>query len=491
VERKNVLLIISDQHRQDAMSFRCKGIVKTPNMDRLFSRGVTFDKAVSPAPLCGPARASIFSGLYPHQARGILEEEDLGARDEMDCGILTDMMINSTSLREQPLLTAPFKDENYYTAYAGKWHLGNDIITNWFDSAWGYDNTQYTDWLAENNLPEKGWSLKEPEVRSHRNPPMSVPRTKPSPVKGEDFNDAWITDLALNYLRERPEDKPFFVSCGFNGPHPPFMIPEPWYSMYDPDEIPEPENFFPCEGEPDCKKESFYRQLWKDHGDDWDAWKKSVAVYYGFVSYIDHQIGRLLEELENQGVLDDTLIIYTSDHGEMLGQHGLWHKMQAYEESFRVPLLFSAPWLAQGARSSATASLLDIAPTILGQQGFSVPESYEGRDLSPWLNNPEQRDDRTYLFGEQKPLGPFHKEVSWRMVTDNRYKLIWNCHDKTELYDLERDPSEKNNLSGTAACSDIEKRLGNELQDWMIRTEDPLREDFLKRQPDCILNGKV
>lgn len=476
--KKNVLLIISDQHRQEAMSCRGNGIVKTPNMDRLFDRGVQFNRAVSPAPLCGPARTSIFSGLYPHQARGILEEEALGARDDMKCGVLRDMMINSSSIREEPLLTNPFKKSGYYTAYAGKWHLGNDIINNWFDNAWGYDNSQYTDWLKEKDLPEYGWPLKDMSVRSSRNPPMSIPKTKQSPIKGEEYNDAWITDLCLDYLQERPQEDPFFICCGFNGPHPPFMIPEPWYSLYDPEDIPEPENFGPSQGEPACKKNSFYRQLWNDHGTDWTNWKKSVAVYYGFVSYIDHQIGRLIQKLEDQGVLDETLIIYTSDHGEMLGQHGLWHKMQAYEESLRVPLLFSAPWIAQQKNSSASASLLDIAPTIMGQAGFEIPASYEGRDLSSWLSQPDKTDDRQFVFSEQHPLGEFHKEVSWRMIHDRKYKYIWNRNDLAELYNLEEDPKELNNLSGQTHHEETEKFLKSELLKWMKETEDSLVDDI-------------
>lgn len=486
MDKKNVLLIISDQHRQSAMSFRGNGIVQTPHMDNLFRRGVHFDKALSPAPLCGPARCSLFTSLYPHQARGILEQEDLGARDDLAWGVETDMLLNSTSLREDPLLTKPFKECGYYTGYAGKWHLGNDILPDWFDNSYGCDNKQYTDWLKKQNLPERGWSLNDFEVRSHRQPPMSIPHTKVSPVKGEEYNDAWITDIALNYLKERPKDKPFFIGCGFNGPHPPFMIPEPWYSMYNEEDIEEPENFHPSDGEPDCKETSFYRQLWNDHGNDWKSWKKSMAVYYGFISYIDHQIGRLINELDEQGVLEDTLIIYTSDHGEMLGSHGLWHKMQAYEESLRVPLLFSAPWLAQGQRSETAATLLDIAPTILTQNNFSVPDSYEGTDLSPWLMEKAPENTETYLFSEQKPLGQFHKETDWRMVTDNQLKLIWNRGDKWELYDLEKDLSENINLSGNIEYSQSETRLREKLTIWMQQTDDSL-------YPECrkALEGKL
>ncbi|NQT58094.1 MAG: sulfatase-like hydrolase/transferase [Bacteroidetes bacterium] len=469
----NILLIIADQHRQDCLGFAGKAPVKTPNIDRLQKNGISFDNAITPCPLCGPARASLFTSLYSHQAKGILEEEALGARDYMEAGIETDMMINTTSLREPPLLTNALKKGGYYTAYAGKWHLGNDIITDWFEDAHGFDNQDYVRWLTHNGLPETGWPLKDPEVRSRRVPHMSIPKTKVNPVKPEKVNDSWITDIALGYLKERPADKPFFITCGFNGPHPPFMIPEPWYSMYSPDDIPEPPNFHPSDGEPESKKDSFYRQLWLDHGDNWEAWKKSVAVYYGFVSFIDHQVGRLLDELDSQGIFNNTMVIYTSDHGEMLGQHGLWHKMQAYEESLKVPLIISSPTIQGDKCSIEGASLLDIPPTILRAANLECPEVYEGIDLLG--NHTEQKNTTTRdLFSEHKPLGPFHGEKEWRMVTDGRYKYIWNRDDRQELYDLKEDPYEMENLEDKQEYQIQAATLHEKLINWMDNTADPL-----------------
>ena len=470
---QNILLIIADQHRQDCLGFNGRTLVETPNIDRLQKSGISFDDTITPCPLCGPARASLFTSLYSHQARGILEEEKLGARDKMEVGMVTDMMINTTSLLEPPLLTNALKKAGYYTAYAGKWHLGNDIIKDWFEDAHGYDNRDYMTWLAEKGLPETGWPLKDPDLRSQRIPHMSIPKTKVSPVKPEEFNDAWITDIALGYLRERPADRRFFITCGFNGPHPPFMIPEPWFSMYSPEDIPEPTNFHPPEGEPESKKESFYRQLWLDHGDNWETWKKSVAVYYGFVSYIDHQVGRLLDELDRQDIFENTMVIYSSDHGEMLGQHGLWHKMQAYEESLKVPLVISSPTIQQDSRSLEGASLLDISPTILGAANLEYPEVYEGIDLLADRNRGKETSPR-YLFSEQKPLGPFHGEKEWRMATDGRYKYIWNRDDRPELYDLEQDPYELQNLEDQQEHQIQLTTLRKKLKNWMKDTTDPL-----------------
>ncbi|MBT3274109.1 MAG: sulfatase-like hydrolase/transferase, partial [Spirochaetales bacterium] len=436
---QNILLIMSDQQRTDTLGFTGKTVCETPNIDALAAHGVSFDNAVTPCPLCGPARVSIFTGLYPHQASGVLLEDGLGVRGKDGAGLETDMMINDSSLRETPHLTNLLKDAGYYTGYAGKWHLGNDIIGNWFEDYFGEDNQQYLDWLAENNLPD-AWPLSDMEVRSTRVPHMSIPRTKVNDAPPEQMNDAWIADHCIRRIENRPKEKPFFICCGFNGPHPPFKIPEPYFSMYNPDDVPEPLNFLPEKDKPASKENSFYRQLWRDNGDSWASWRKSVAVYWGFCSFIDHQVGRLVECLKQEQAYEDTLVIYCSDHGEMLGQHGLWHKMQAYEESLRVPMIFSQPTWNYAVRSSALVSLLDIPSTILSAAGLDIPESYQGIDLCRGIFDEDWVPDRNYLYSEQKPLGAFHGEVDWRMITDNRWKYIWNNGDINELFDLSVDP---------------------------------------------------
>jgi arylsulfatase A-like enzyme len=474
VSKRNILLIIADQHRADTVGFTGHSACKTPHLDRMVREGISFDRAVCAAPLCGPSRANIFAGLYAHQARGVLLSDDLGARGEMYVpGVVSDMMINDSSLREDPVLTTLLKAEGYYTAYAGKWHLGADVIENWFDRCWGHENRQYIQWLEENNYPDC-WPLHDNEVRTKREPHMSIPVTKPNMIDPGIANDAWIADIAIKFLKERPGEKPFFVVCGFNGPHPPFKIPEPYYSMYDSEPIPEPANFRPGAGEPLCKERSFYRTLWKDHGSEWERWKKTVAVYRGFATYIDHQVGRLLDCLEDEGKLDETMVIYCSDHGEMLGQHGLWHKMQAYEESLRVPLVIRAPWIASKRRSNAPASLIDLAPTILSAAGITSPSNYEGSDLSVTFDGGDEIPGREYVFSEHAPLGTFHGETDWRMVTDNRFKYIWNRADRDELYDLLNDPDELSNLAADSKETETQVRLRHELILWMQRTRDPL-----------------
>ena len=482
MKKKHIVLIIADQMRADALGHIGSGKVQTPHIDRLADRGCSFTRAVTPAPICGPARCSMFTGLYPHQAVGVLLEDKLGVRtpEEKPLGVPTDMMLNDSSLKEPPLLTGLLREAGYHTAYAGKWHLGNDCIHNWFDEAFGYDNQDYLRYLEASGLPAGGWPLTDPEVKSSRIPHMSIPRPKENPLLPHQCNDAWIADIARGYITGRPQDKPLFLVCGFNGPHPPFKIPEPYFSMYDPEDYSEPENFLPAEDEPDCKRSSFYRTLWKDHGTDWSAWKKSAAVYHGFCTQIDDQVGRITASLDEEGMLDDTFVIFTSDHGEQLGQHGLWHKMQPYEESLRVPLVMSVSADGNtGARLSGPASLLDIPSTILAYAGCPIPETYGGIDLF----DPKPENDDRLLFSEQENLGRFHHECDWRMVTDGRWKYVLNIGDRNELYDLQKDPGEMRNLVTSDEAAPVRRRLASALAAWMETTGDPHFSDHGALEP--------
>ncbi len=482
----NILLIITDQQRTETLGFRGQTPCQTPNMDRIAREGISFDNAICTSPLCLPARASVFTGKYPHQIN---------------------MLRNSDTLHEPPVLTDRLRAHNYHTAYAGKWHLepggapkamrdnlkalGLDglesaqvpafedlMISKWFEKAYGYRTADYSDWCEEIGIPDS-WPVSDPDVRTHRKPSMTIPKTKRQDIIPEQTFDAWVTDIALDYLRNRPPDDPFFVVAGYFGPHPPFLIPEPYYSMYSPEDIPEPANFGPQPNQPQANTTSYYHRLFQDHGDDWENWKKSMAVYWGYCTMMDDLVGKLLAELEAQQILDDTLVIFISDHGELLGSHGLWQKMMPYEEALRVPMLMRLPGeISPGIRSQANVSLIDIAPTILSLIGEPVPDDMVGRDLSPCFADAGEFQTDAYRFAEHQPLGDWHQTVEWRLVTDNRYKYVWNQGDLDELYDLEADPAEINNLINDPAHAAELNRLQTRLFEWMLETRDPILKPF-------------
>ncbi len=461
----NILLILTDQQRVDTLGFMGRTPCRTPNMDRLAREGISFDRALTPSPLCGPARAALFTGLYPHQ---------------------TGMMDNGSRLDVEPVVSNALRERGYHLDYVGKWHLDieGDVVSAWFDRAIG-NSLAYKDfeaWCRENDQME-AMILNDRDLRTHRSPHMTRPHTKVMPLDPSTTHEAWLTDFSLDYLATRPADRPFFMVLSYQGPHPPFKIPEPYYSMYDPEAIPEPPNFpqggRPLPGKPLANTTSYFHQIWLDHGDSWDAWKKSVAVYWGFVTMIDDQIGRLLQAVEEQGILDDTLIVFTTDHGEFLGNQGLWQKMMPYEEAIRVPLIMRyPPRIRAGLRSQAVVSLVDIMPTIMSVVGESVPQNILGRDLSPAFQDGAEFQGDAYRFSEQQPHGEWHQAVAWRLVTNSRYKYVWNQGDLDELYDLREDPHELRNRIHSPGAQDVVERLQTRLLAWMVETEDPLLQSF-------------
>jgi arylsulfatase A-like enzyme len=486
----NILLVMSDQQRTDTLGFRGQTPCRTPNMDRIAREGISFDQALCASPLCMPSRAAIFSGKYPHQL---------------------DLLTNSGTLQEPPILTDVLRRSGYYTAYAGKWHLeppgqpkaflgrekelgldqvhggevapkGERIVDRWFDRAEGQESYDYSVWCEDNGLPD-GWPVSDPDVRTHRLPSMSIPRPKRQEMDPEHTYDSWVTNIALRFLRERPKEKPFFLVSSYFGPHPPFLIPEPYYSMYDPVDIPEPPNFGPQPDRPRANLTSYYHQLWKDHGESWDSWKKSTAVYWGYCTLIDDLLGKLLRALGEENILDETLVIYLSDHGEMLGSHGLWQKMVPYEESIRVPLLMRLPGvIGAGIRSQANVSLIDLVPTLLASTAQTNPADMMGRDLTPAFQNAGEFQQDAYRFSEHKPLGDWHNSVEWRLVTDNRLKYVWNQGDLDELYDLDNDPYELANLIADPEYAGDLNRVKNRLEQWMSETGDPLLNEFRQQR---------
>ncbi|WP_295811235.1 sulfatase-like hydrolase/transferase [uncultured Nitratireductor sp.] len=457
IDRPNVLFIISDQQRPDTMGWRGQTPCRTPSMDRLAAEGISFDRAMTPCPLCLPARAATFTGLYPHENQ---------------------MLDNKTSALRECQLLETFREGGYEVNYAGKWHLGHDNIDLFTDRNAGDSTKAYTEWCLAQGLKD-GWTFNDPRVRTHRKPSMSTPLALEQDLPVDKTNDAYIADIAIGHLQTRDRSRPFFQVCSFNGPHPPFVVPEPYFSMYDPMAATCPANFGPQPGEPDANKTSYYRQLFLDHGEDFDSWRKSYAVYWGFTTLIDDQMGRLLRELEAQDILDDTIVLFMSDHGENLGAHGLWHKMVAYEESIRVPLVMRLPAVIRGGqRSCAPVTQLDIAPTLAGLCGLPGRPEWRGIDLSKLLAGEDTILEDRPLFGLHKPLGEWMQAVPWRMVTHRNFKYVWNRGDRDELFDLNADPFETTNGIDDPGLDDVLGRLQRMLEDFMRETDDPYLAEF-------------
>lgn len=456
-KRPNILIFIADQQRNDTLGFMGATPCRTPNIDALATDGVSFDRAITPSPLCLPARAAMFTGLYPHQNH---------------------MQDNPTSALETCTLLDTLRANDYRVDYAGKWHMGSGNLDQFTDRNEGDDTSIYSQWCLDQGLVD-GWTFNHPECRTHRKPSMSIPKASKLDMPVEKTNDAFIADIAIDMLKTRDRNHPFCLVCGFNGPHPPFKIPEPYFGMYELESVAAPANFGPQAGEPDANRASYYRSLFNDHGADFDEWRASYAVYWGFTSLIDTMTGRVLQALDEERLSEDTIVLYVSDHGEMLGAHGLWHKMVAYEEAIRVPMILRYPGaVTSGLRLDTPASLIDVTPTLLSLADLPVPEQVEGMDLSSELNGATGSFDKRTLFCEHKPLGPWMQAVDWRMAQADGLKYVWNRDDRDELYDLKTDPFETRNAIDRPEFGTVLSGLRRDLGRWMADTRDPLLDAF-------------
>ncbi len=470
----NVLLFMTDQQRWDTLGSTGRTPCRTPNLDRLSRAGVTFDRCLTPDPICCPARAALFTGRYPH-ATGVGNNRELPL--------------------ERPALPEVFHQAGYHVAYAGKWHLGHGRAQAGFHAFAGERGREYKQWLEAHNF-EDTYPYGRPEFSFFFNGEgrnrISSPHTAPQPGLTETTFDTWVANRALEHLETRPLDRPFFHVCSFHGPHPVFSVPEPYYSLYDPAAVPEPANFAdPMDGKPAFQRRSIWHGAAKAHGTTWEPWRRSMAVYWGYITLLDELIGRVLGRLESLGLADDTIVVMTADHGELMGSHGLFQKSSMYEEALRVPLIIRAPRLvpaaAGGRRIVAPVSLTDLAPTLLGLTGLGdlgtrLLEPH-GRDLSTWLAGQEpvppaflgSGDDPAAgaVFSEYKPYqGEGMTDI--RCIIGPRYKYAWNRDDRDELYDTWADPLELHNRAGDPALGEVRRALRQRLLAWMQQTDDPL-----------------
>lgn len=471
--KPNVVIMLSDNQRWDAVGRHEGTACQTPTLDRIAREGVYFSRLRCSSPICSPARAAFFTGYEPHQAG--MPHLPSATPSTAGSAITAEMQIT------KPAFTQRLRELGYKAYMAGKWHLGRHNVRDYFDYAGGSDEygKDYGEWCRQNGLPEGRIFNREGvnPYRSQRPPGMSIPLPGLSDMPpGTDW-DAWTVDIALKFLDQVDAEQPFVLVCNTRGPHQPLVVQPEYFDMYDPSQIPEPPNFRPTKGEPGFLKDSYFRQLWSDFGTDFDAWRKSIAVYWGLTTYIDSLFGKVVDKLQQRGLLDNTLVVMSSDHGDMGGQHGLMHKEAPYEENLRVPLAMRLPGtIAPNSVVTNDISQIDIAPTIMGILGLDPDSNWEGENLLPYvsdLRSPARRD----CFSQYN-LGPdwkFHGVENWRLLVRHPWKYVYHEFSSPELYNLEVDPFELENVSGKGAEEKrVERELSQATLEWMERTGDPL-----------------
>ena len=469
-KRKNVILILSDQQRKDTIAAYGEGlcdIVKTPNIDQLAAEGMKFNNAYTTSAICAPARASVMTGLYPHK-HGVIDN-------------FTDIVEGT------PLLGECMRDAGYFCGYAGKWH----VSPNKTPEECGFHEGK----------PFMGYAFPGSQVFPHlifNQPPDNKPNYYEEYLKEEGFENI---DVSHGFLGDNPalqiqemfckhegpiestieyfvaqetnriidmakdQDKPFFIWSNFWGPHSPSIVPEPYYSMYDPKSIPEHPSY--CDTFED-KPYGYYlsEKMWGLGNYGWEGFQEIIARYLGHCTMIDDMVGMIVDKLKAEGLYDDTIIIYSADHGDCLGAHKLIEKGAfTFEEIYHIPMVVKG---AGTKDNDSFVTLQELMPTILDIAG--APQPVDGESILPLMMGEKEDNGRTEVFGE------YHNHfyiARQRMVRDHDYQLTFNESEKGELYDLKKDPYQLHNVAYDPAYADIKKQYMDKLGKHLKATNDP------------------
>ena len=430
--RPNVLFLMSDQHSRAVAGCYGHDVVQTPNLDRLADGGVVYENAFCASPLCGPSRVAWITGTHPH-TNGVITHNNVRHRS----GKSYRVAINP----ETPSLVDCLRRGGYQTMGAGFMHADQHVDSDNRFAALGFESygitpQSYPQIVGEEVSRRYNSAGIVSEMWEHR---YRNVEGEPFPYDEEKMFDSLVAADCRNFLSRRDPDRPFFLYAGFRAPHPPWCAPTRFHELYDPNAIGELPNYnvtFRDKPRRVVERINYY-ELWNLPE---DMIRRSIAAYYGFVSYTDYCIGRLIAAIEDAGLREDTLIVYASDHGEMLYKNGICEKHSFFEDAVRIPLIFSHPNVVPaGERSDALVSNIDILPTILAMAGVETPGLVEGKDLYPTFTGESVQD---HIYAEY-----YHSLDPSRMVRDDRYKYIHTEEDICELYDLRNDPLEQINLA--------------------------------------------
>ena len=433
-DRPNVLFILADQWRWSAFQHAGDPNVRTPNFDRLAAQGALFTRTYAANPVCTPNRSSILTGRFPHQHR---------------------MTINSIMLPpSERCLAEPFEQAGYATHYVGKWHMDGPDKPGFVPRGWR----------------RRGFRTFEGFNRGHRYPTGAQYFSDDGKlIEPDEYEPHYQASLAMDFMR-RQREIPFFCFLSWGPPHMPYRPPKEW-ARHDPKKL-----------------------IWRpnvpatDRADTQAA--RDLAGYYGLCESLDHELGRVLEFLEQSKLAEKTLVVFTSDHGDMHHSHGLLHKSKPEEESLHIPLSMRWPGRIRADQKIETlASTVDLMPTISSLCGFKPPRPVAGRNLSSAvLGGAAPKVESVYAEGSMRVGEPgFIVEADdpanqtgtgggreWRALVTQTHKLVMRAPGEVAaLFDLERDPYEMKNLAAESQAKALRQKLLGELQDWGRRTGDP------------------
>ncbi|MFR9708118.1 sulfatase [Paenibacillus sp. MB22_1] len=501
-ERPNILFIHTDQQRADSLGCYGNTVIRTPNLDQLAASGTLFENAHCTHPLCMPSRATLLTGRYMHAHRLYRNGIPLSKQEQTIAHLLSksgyataligkahftpykgDPKVNPESVQINNGV-APEECWAYWQRFEGPYYGFDHVQMSMGHGDYGMMGGHYGLWVHEQH-PDKV-PLFDQDI--HGEPSDGVYRSWKSAVPLEIHSSTWTTNKAIEFIKQN-KDRPFYAWIGYQEPHEPFNPPRPYCDMYDPQEILLPVGRDGEWGSEPPEHVQYYlnRGKWKDIREE--KVREIIAHYYGCVSMIDDCIGRLMKTLEEEGLADNTIIVFTSDHGEWLGDHGLWLKGAVHARGLtRIPLMIKWPGTTvSGRRVSNVASLIDVMPTLLDAAGAEIPYGVQGTSLRSVLAG-EQDKVRDYALIEHRHE-PYHLNIQlekeelvinkgreeWHMKTivTDRYRLSYiPSAQYGELYDHQTDPDELNNLWDK--FPELRVQLQLQLLDSLIETEEVL-----------------
>lgn len=479
-KQPNILLLFTDMQRHDTIHALGNEVIRTPNLDRLVREGTAFTSCYSPSPVCVPARFAMHYGQYPFRT-----------------GLAENAHMPNDNGRSLP---AALTELGYHSAAIGKCHFTPDkaarrgfaerLIQE--ECCSDPDKDDYCRWLAD-----RGADCDEPH--GTRGEMYYVPQI--SLHSAEEHPSQWLGDRSIDFIRQRrasASDQPWFLFSSFIHPHPPFAPPKPWHKLYRSPDMPLPE--VPQDAESLLVWVNHFQNRYKyrDQGIDNNLVRNIKAYYYATISFVDYQIGRILDELAAHGELDNTVVVFASDHGEYLGDYNCFGKRGMHDASAKVPMLVRYPRsFPAGLQCTAPTSLVDIFPTFVNAAGGVCAErGLDGCELSAVAAGKCQRDA---VFSQYST-----DATALYMIANERYKYIWSAGDQREfLFDRLVDPHDQRNRAALNSLANTKKALKqallqklkefqvgnayverNGLLEWMPF---PRYDDSFRRDPDARL----
>ncbi len=489
--RRNVLLIVVDQWRADCLPWLGTPHLRTPNLDRLCREGVTFRNHVTTTVPCGPARASLLTGLYQMNHRAVQNTVPLDARHVTLGQALRAVgydpaLVGYTTTTPDPRTTSP--DDPRFSVIG-------DLMDGFRPvGAFEPSDDGYFGWLAQQGFPlparrEDIWLPEQEDTADATARPSRVP----APLS----DTAYFTESALAYLKGRG-GKPFFLHLGYYRPHPPFIASAPYHALYRAEDMAPPVRAASVEAEAaqhpllafylrdNPKRDFFERASGPAAALDNAAVRQMRATYFGLMTEVDDALGRVFAWLDETGQWDETLILFTSDHGEQLGDHYLLGKMGYFDESFRIPLIVrdpDAPEDTRGRIEDAFTESVDVMPTVLAWLGGEAPRACNGRSLLPLVHGDRPADWRDLLHYEfdfrdvhysapERDLGLGPDECSLCVVQDTRWKYVHFAALPPLFFDLEADPHQFRNLADDPAYAALVRDYAQKALSWRLRHAD-------------------